>query len=658
MKKNTDALLIGLTLAIISWFTLKFLPDESIIPWVLVAFLCGFLLKSTAQNKTKKDKFDLSRTSNQLEPLNIEELKSRLELVIDGTNDGIWDWDIEKNQVFWSDRVYQLLGMGRGELGTQFDRLKSLMPSEDRIEFDKMLRNHLQFSAPFDVESRLLLKSQQSQDQEKFFLFRGKALRNEQNQAVRMAGSITDITKRKSAEKKLTRNAYYDTLTDVPNRTFFMETLQKFIQQPENRRKENASIAVLLLNLDKFKQINEALGNHIGDELLKQTAKRLDRCKEPRDVLARVGGDEFAFIMNQVEDATLVASKVKRELARSFMIEGREVFLSVGMGLAVETESINTPDVILGNAITAMKRAKRKGNDSLELFSLQMKEQERTYDQMLGELKHALERHQLFLLYQPIVDTKTKRIAGFEALARWMHPEYGLVSPVKFIPIAEESGFILPMGEWILRRACQQVKQWIDLGYTDLVMAVNVSAPQFAHQDMPKLVKKVLEEINLSPKNLKIEITESVAMIDIERTIETLNALKNLGLQISIDDFGTGYSSLSYLKRFPINTLKIDRSFVMDIPNDPITSTIIDMAKNLKLDIIAEGVETQEQFEYLANNQCSQIQGYYFSKPIESAKALELLSQIEHFPNHAIPSEILFQEKIEDESKFASTGSV
>jgi diguanylate cyclase (GGDEF)-like protein len=391
---------------------------------------------------------------------------------------------------------------------------------------------------------------------------------------------------------------------------------------------------VLLMDLDKFKLINDNLGHLIGDKLLFEMGQRLEFCLRTNDILARIGGDEFGIIINNIRqagDATHLSARIKSEMSKPFVVDNKEIFLSSCMGIVFNNESHNSIESMVQDANTVLAQAKRKGQGCIEVFSQSMRERELVTYKIESGLRQALDRGELFLVYQPIFNLKTRKLEAFEALVRWHNPELGFIRPTEFIPVAEESGLILSIGEWILRTACAQMKSWEEMGFTDLVISVNVAAPQFTHQDVPNLTKRVLRDTGLDPKNLKLEITESVAMKDVSKTIETLEHLNQMGLGISIDDFGTGYSSLSYLKQYPIHTLKIDRSFVMDIPHDPdnmsITSTIIAMAKNLNLSIIAEGVENEDQIAFLEEHNCDQVQGFYFSKPLNTEDTLALLQE-------------------------------
>lgn len=457
----------------------------------------------------------------------------------------------------------------------------------------------------------------------------------EHSETAHLIFQIQNIADRKAAEERLLHDAMHDALTGLPNRALMMDHLKLAIAR--NKRKSEVRFAVLYLDLDRFKVVNDSFGHMIGDQLLVGIARRLEACVRPADTVARVGGDEFTILLediNDVGEAVSVAERIQQELKLPFNLSGRDVFTTVSVGIAPGSNSYNQPDEILRDADTAMYRSKSLGKARHEMFDEEMQARSVNLLQMENDLRRAFERSEFFVHYQPIVSLDDFRLCGFEALLRWQHPVRGVISPVEFIPIAEESGQILQIGEWVLREACHQLQRWQEKFPSDkpLYMTVNLSAKQFAQPDLVDRVRDILTETTIEPAFLKLEITESVVMDHIESAAAMLSQLRALGVKLSIDDFGTGYSSLTYLHQFPIDTLKIDRSFVtrMDKENVEIVRTILMLAENLGMDAVAEGVETQEQMTLLRNLSCQSGQGYFFSKPISVPEAEAMISETYH----------------------------
>jgi diguanylate cyclase (GGDEF)-like protein/PAS domain S-box-containing protein len=440
-----------------------------------------------------------------------------------------------------------------------------------------------------------------------------------------------DITERMQTQERLHFLAHHDLLTELPNRAMLIERLNHAINHTQVR---NDSLAVMFLDLDRFKVINDTLGHDVGDQLIKKVADRLRPCVRNTDTVARIGGDEFVILLEDIQDISnisSIANNVLETLAQPFLLEGRELFVTCSIGIGIYPQDGQDSNTLLKNADTAMYRAKDQGRNNVQLYSADMSS--RTLEQLTLEtdLRHALERKQFMLLYQPLVDLNNGMIVGFETLIRWQHPELGMISPVDFIPILEETGLIIPVGEWVLRTACEQNRQWQMEGLPALPVAVNLSARQFSDANLAGQISTILSQTRLDPASLHLEITESVIMNNASSTYRVLDELNRLGVHLAVDDFGTGYSSLSYLKRFPIHILKIDRSFVRDITTDPddasIVSTVITLAHSLKLKVVAEGVETEEQALFLRNKSCDIAQGYLYSKPISAEKIAVLLTK-------------------------------
>jgi diguanylate cyclase (GGDEF)-like protein len=439
---------------------------------------------------------------------------------------------------------------------------------------------------------------------------------------------------------RLLHEALHDGLTRLPNRTFFVNQLQWAINQRRqwiNRfcPPNETSLAVMFLGIDSFKTINDSFGHRLADELLVATSQRLRNCLSSNDLLARVGGDEFAILLRSVRDAEEVAhlaNRLQKQVKLPFNLHGQELFTSASVGIVLnERQHREQPEDILRDAHTAMNQAKVAGKAKYQVFRSGMRDQLMSRLQLETDLRRAIERQEFQLYYQPFVSLKTGKIAGFEALLRWHHPQRGFVYPVEFIPVAEDTDLIIPIGQWVIREACSQLRIWQDFFPVDppLLVSVNLSSKQFAQVDLVEQIEQTLVKLSIDGHSLKLEITESIAMTDVEDTIALLLRLKALNLQLSIDDFGTGYSSLSYLHRFPTDTIKVDRSFVSRMGDQSedahIVKTIVMLAHNLGMEIVAEGVETAEQLERLRLLQCEYAQGYFFSKPVSNEVATKLL---------------------------------
>ena len=430
--------------------------------------------------------------------------------------------------------------------------------------------------------------------------------------------------------------AFHDSLTGLPNRGLFTQLLQAEIES--SKQKSDYMFAVLFLDLDRFKNINDSLGHTHGDLLLVAFAERLERALRPVDTLARFGGDEFAILlsgMSDTTDAVRVAQRIQNELSQPFVLDKNSAFATSSIGIALSSTGYDKPEDILRDADTAMYRAKENGKARYEVFDHGMHARAVSRLQLESDLRQAVEQKEFCVYYQPIVSLATGRLAGFEALVRWNHPRRGLVSPADFIPAAEETGLIVPIGEWVLTEACNRIREWqiASPGHRSLSLSVNLSARQVAQSDLLERIKEALETSKLNPHCLKLEITESVVMENAEAATLMFKQLRSLGVQLSIDDFGTGYSSLSYLHRFPLNYLKIDRSFVTRLTTDndnAIVRTISTLARNLGMEVIAEGIETEEQYQQLRMLGCEYGQGFLFSPPVDNEGVLQLLAKDAH----------------------------
>jgi diguanylate cyclase (GGDEF)-like protein/PAS domain S-box-containing protein len=431
-------------------------------------------------------------------------------------------------------------------------------------------------------------------------------------------GTVIDITERKNTEKMIKHMAYHDQLTNLPNRYLLREKLNEVIIAS---RQNNCQFALLFLDLDRFKAINDTMGHEVGDQVLTEIAERLKVCVEENDIISRYGGDEFSVLLPESgkQRASQVAYQILTKLSLPLTFHHHEILVTPSIGISLFPAHGENFDRLIKNADLAMYHAKSLGRNNFQFFNEQLNKKAQYELRLEINLRKALEKNQLVLFYQPQVNLETNQVCGAEALMRWVHPEKGIIPPADFIPIAEETGLIIPMGEWAIRTACQENKKWQLAGFSPIIVSVNISAKQFFQSNLVDIVKSALAETGLEPNFLELEITESITM-DVERSISTLLELKKLGVKISIDDFGTGYSSLNYLRRLPIDKLKIDQSFIRECPNDinsnTIVRTIIVMAHLLKLQVKAEGVETKEQVSFLLGQGCKEAQGYLFSKPI------------------------------------------
>lgn len=438
----------------------------------------------------------------------------------------------------------------------------------------------------------------------------------------------SDISERKQAEAHIQHLAQHDALTGLPNRMLLQD---RIAQALVHAGRQHIQVGILFMDLDRFKVINDTLGHEIGDVLLVMVAERLKHCVRQEDTVGRQGGDEFLIVLHEMahsQDAALVAQKVVSVVSEPYQVRGYELHITPSIGISIYPADGTDAGALMKNADTAMYHAKRSGG-TYRFYAAEMNASAFKRLTVENSLRHALERNEFVLHYQPLIELETGRIFGTEALIRWQHPEMGLVAPDVFIPIAEETGLIIPIGEWVVREACRQCSEWHKIAGSRFKVAVNISARQFWQGNLMETLGKILREDSFDPSCLELELTESMLMRHTDETVDMLNQLSSLGLRISIDDFGTGYSSLSYLKRFPIHKLKIDRSFICDVTHDPddaaITQAVIAMARSLKLVVIAEGVETAEQLAYLRSQQCDEGQGYYFSKPLPAAACTELL---------------------------------
>jgi diguanylate cyclase (GGDEF)-like protein/PAS domain S-box-containing protein len=539
---------------------------------------------------------------------------------------GSWEWDIDGDTVTWSDELYRIYGFEPGAVGMDFDQFIEAVHPEDRERVAAIVSNALADHQPFTYEHRAFLPD----GRVRTLVAHGSVTTDSSEQPVRMVGTCQDVSERSHLEERLTHQAFHDALTGLPNRALFADRVAHAVSR---RSAAPQSLAVIFLDLDDFKTVNDTLGHPAGDDLLREAARRISLAVRSSDTVARFGGDEFAILLDDECDtsaAIAVADRILEAFGRTATVHGRSVTISASLGIALNTKERETADELMRNADVAMYRAKASGKRRRELFDPDMYAVAMDRLELKDDLRRAVKRGQLRLHYQPIVDLATRAIIGAEALVRWQHHSRGLMLPGAFIPLAEETGLINGVGRWVLRRACAEASTWsAGPQGQPLPVSVNLSAHQLNDPGLVADVAAALQKAGLPADRLTLEITETVLVDDPEIAVERLRALKALGVRLAIDDFGTGYSSLSYLTQFPIDTLKIDRSFVASLTSGPDGNTvariIVELGDALGLDIIAEGVEHEDQVASLLGLDCRRGQGFLFSRPIDAVSLLRFL---------------------------------
>ncbi len=584
------------------------------------------------QNLRLRDQLAKGRTAEEA----LRRSEERYDLAVNGADAGIWDWDLASDTIFYSSRWKSLLGYDSAEIGESPTEWLDRIHPNDQLRVRAAVHNHLDGKTPrLEIEYRIRHKS----GNYIWALACGVAVRNKSGNPYRMAGSQTDVTARKVAEEQVRHDAIHDALTGLPNRTLFMDRLDHLMTIAQ--REPGHAFAILFLDLDRFKLVNDSLGHLVGDQLLVETARRFGACLKAGDTLARLGGDEFVILLeevNEIEEATVVAERLLRELRRPFVIEQHEVYTSASIGIVVDADHQRTSQELLRDADTAMYRAKQEGKACYQVFDAQMHKRAISRLRLENELRRALDEEQFELLYQPIFYLPNRQLTGFEALIRWRHPERGLLSPAEFIPVAEEIGLIVPMDRWVMDKAFTQLAQWQERipQQQPLHVSVNVSARNFERHGLVEKISAILDHTGLPPYTLQLEITETSLMRENDkRVVDQLLALRELGVFLFLDDFGTGYASLSYLHKLPFNGLKIDRSFTAQMDDDGKNSTfvqtLISLADSLYLFPVVEGIETQSQLESIQSIAACCGQGYHFSHPLPAEEAEQLIISASRF---------------------------
>jgi diguanylate cyclase (GGDEF)-like protein/PAS domain S-box-containing protein len=556
--------------------------------------------------------------------------QERFELVTRATSDAIWDWNLETDELWWNEGFQKLFGYKGDEVGTDVDSWMQRLHPQDRDRVVDDIHRHIESGKNKWTDEYRFKRRDGSYA---FVIDRGYVVHDADRKPVRMLGSMMDVSERKVLEEQLTHQALHDPLTKIANRVLFRDRVDHALSK---QRRDNSKLAVLFLDLDNFKSVNDSIGHGAGDKLLIAVAQRLQDCLRTSDTAARLGGDEFAVLVESIhssDEATMIAERINAVFRQPFVIENKEVFMGTSIGIAQSGDHAVTADDLLRNADLAMYKAKNGGKGQYVVFEPQMHEALMERLELEDDLRLAIDDRQFTIHYQPIVDLGSRQMLGMEARVRWNHPRYGMLPPMKFIPLAEETNLIVPLGEWILDEACRQVKRWSDqfAGSFDISVTVNISIRQFQQNELVHIVGRALENSGLKPSSLILEITESFMMQETESTIAKLHQLKKLGIRLAIDDFGTGYSSLSYLQRFPIDILKIDKSFVDKIGNGDegraVARAIIMMGDSLHLKTIAEGIERPEQIAALQNLGCEAGQGFHFARPLAPEAMENFLSQ-------------------------------
>jgi diguanylate cyclase (GGDEF)-like protein len=546
---------------------------------------------------------------------------------------GYWEWQINNDGLYWSDEIYSMVEIDQYEFTPDSTNFWDFIHANDLPYVSKHLQGTIRSKVAATIEFRIVT----AKKQERFVSQHIEVVENHKGEIIRLIGTVQDITERKEQENKIRHLAYYDEVTQLPNRIFFFKFLAKTLELVQRNKK---NFAILFLDLDGFKGINDTYGHQAGDQLLQEISRRLTeglRCSDlatryfdhfdQKVDVARLGGDEFIILLNELsrpEDAATVAERIQGWITEPVILGDRMVHVGVSMGIAVYPYDGDDSETLVKNADIALYHAKKMGKGNYQFFHEAMALKARKRMEMETYMHQAVENNELRLHYQPVVDISSGRLIGAEALLRWESPHLGFLPPNDFISLAEENGLINQFGEWAIREACRQYRSWQQQGLGELTIAVNLSSIQFNQSSFIPMVADIIKEYEVNPAFLTFELTESMIMADTENMLNKLDALKNLGIKLALDDFGTGYSSLRYLNRFPLDILKIDRSFVKELPASAdaaaIVNTILALAKALNLNTVAEGVETLQQKAFLTNTTCDAIQGYFFSKPMPVAE--------------------------------------
>ncbi|TAK50413.1 MAG: EAL domain-containing protein [Betaproteobacteria bacterium] len=566
---------------------------------------------------------DITERKHAEDALRLSE--DRLQYAVRGSGAGIWDWNAAEDRYYMSPRLKQMMGYEDAELPNRREELLQRIHPEDRPRVDDAIHGHFSERKPYEIEYRLLRKD----GSHVWVRSVGEAVWGADGRVLRFAGSTVDIEAQKSAETKLAHLAHHDMLTGLPNRNLLLDRLPQLLSRG---RRNRSSVGIMLIDLDRFKLVNDTLGHTVGDQLLVEVARRLQECTRGGDTVARLGGDEFAVLLPDMPDAQkarTVAQKILDRLGMPMLLDGHEVYVNASIGITVYPDDSEDQDTLIRNADVAMYSAKEQGRANYLFFNAEMNRRTSQFLELESRLRQAQARNEFVLHYQPRIGIGSGRITGAEALLRWRPAgSEQLVAPLEFVPLLEETGMIVAVGEWVLGSVFEQVRRWQAQGQGAVPVAVNVSPRQFQRRELVPALRRLLAETGIAPKLIELEITETLVMMDTDYSVAAMQDINELGVPLAIDDFGTGYSSLAYLKRFAINRLKIDRSFIRDLASDAddaaIITAVVAMAHKLGFGVVAEGVETREQFDFLRASGCDEYQGNLYSPavPVEQFEAL------------------------------------
>ena len=606
---------IGMAAAGWLGFALPVLPVQDFWYWTLVLVSAAALSAANVYCRRRKALGQVPQA-----PSGDRFHREYLERAVEGTQDGLWYWELKGDVFHFSAAWASILGFDRSELKNHPDEWMNRVHPGYVARLREELTSHLHGDAPqFRNEHRLRRKD----GTYLWVLARGTVIRDADGEPAVLAGSHSDITPLIEVEKRLLTDTFKDPLTGLANRSFLLSHLQMAVEEKSMRGNSAPLFAVVFLDLDRFKQINDTLGHHVGDELLRAVSGRLRNCARPDDVVARFGGDEFVVLLRALrdaEEAVLVAERMLKALLTPFQLGEQEVLSGGSIGISLSRESFRSSDELLHFGDIAMYHSKKAGKGRVTLFRREMLEESDKQDQLKSELEMAVERGQLLLHYQPSIHLATGRIVGVEALVRWRRADGEILYPDTFLPLAEKSDLIQKIGEWVLRTACAQNSEWQRVGFSPVRMSVNLSARQLQQRDLPQLVQRILNETRLRPEWLELEMTEASLMRNVDGAAALLRTLGDSGIRTAIDNFGTGSASLSNLRQLKCHTLKMDRGFISEITTDPrvaaLARGLITMAHHLGLSVVAEGVEQKDQFQFLSAEQCDNVQGYLTGRPV------------------------------------------